>query len=231
MIEERNAGRGRPVREPAGLCIIICDNKGVTIMGKQEIMEQKILSYINERISEGVPPSIREICAALSIKSTSTVHRYLKSLEDKGLLMRGQNLNRSIRLASSGSERDRTLNVPLIGTVTAGQPILAVEEIEGYVPFRTDRYRSDELFALHVRGESMINAGILDDDIVIARKTPVARNGEIVVALIEDEATVKTFYKEKGHYRLQPENDTMDPIIVDSVAILGKVVSLLRFFE
>lgn len=200
-------------------------------MGKQEIMEQKILTYINERISEGVPPSIREICTALSIKSTSTVHRYLKTLEEKGLLMRGQNLNRSIRLASAGSENDRTLNVPLVGTVTAGQPILAVEEIEGYIPFRTDRYRSDELFALHVRGESMINAGIFDGDVIIAKKTPVASNGEIVVALIEDEATVKTFYKEKGHYRLQPENDTMDPIIVENVSILGKVVSLLRFFE
>ena len=198
--------------------------------GKQEAMEQRILSYINERISEGVPPSIREICADLSIKSTSTVHRYLKALEDKGLLTRGENLNRSIRL-STGPDSERTLNVPLIGTVAAGQPILAVEEIEGYVPFRTNRYRSDELFALHVKGESMINVGILDDDIIIARRTPVARNGEIVVALVEDEATVKTFYKEKGHYRLQPENDEMDPIIVNNVSILGKVVSLLRFFE
>ena len=198
-------------------------------MGKQEIMEQKILSYINERISEGVPPSIREICAALSIKSTSTVHRYLKSLEDKGLLTRGQNLNRSIRLASSGSERDRTLNVPLIGTVTAGQPILAVEEIKGYVPFRTDRYRSDELFALHVRGESMINAGILDDDIIIARKTPVARNGEIVVALIEDEATVKTLYREEGRVRLQPENPDFSPIYAKDVSLLGKVIAVIRY--
>ena len=197
-------------------------------MGKQEIMEKKILDYINERISEGVPPSIREICADLSIKSTSTVHRYLKQLEDKGLLTRGQNLNRSIRLAAD--QNNKTLNVPLLGTVTAGQPILAVEEIEGYVPFRTDSYKADELFALHVKGESMINAGIYDGDIIIARKTPVAHNGEIV-ALIEDEATVKTFYKEKGHFRLQPENDTMDPIIVPSVAVLGKVISLIRFFE
>ena len=198
-------------------------------MGKQEIMEKKILDYVNERISEGVPPSIREICADLSIKSTSTVHRYLKQVEEKGLLTRGQNLNRSIRLAAD--QNNKTLNVPLLGTVTAGQPILAVEEIEGYVPFRTDSYKADELFALHVKGESMINAGIYDGDIIIARKTPVARNGEIVVALIEDEATVKTFYKENGHFRLQPENDTMEPIIVPAVAVLGKVISLIRFFE
>ena len=198
-------------------------------MGKQEIMEKWILDYINERISEGVPPSIREICADLSIKSTSTVHRYLKTLEEKGLLTRGQNLNRSIRLSSD--QHNKTVNVPLLGTVTAGQPIMAVEEIEGYVPFRTDSYKAEELFALHVRGESMINAGILDGDVIIARRTPVAQNGEIVVALIEDEATVKRFYNEKGHYRLQPENDTMDPIIVPQVSILGKVISLIRFFE
>ena len=198
-------------------------------MGKQEIMEKRILDYINERISEGVPPSIREICADLSIKSTSTVHRYLKTLEEKGLLTRGQNLNRSIRLSSD--QHNKTVNVPLLGTVTAGQPIMAVEEIEGYVPFRIDSYKAEELFALHVRGESMINAGILDGDVIIARRTPVAQNGEIVVALIEDEATVKRFYKEKGHYRLQPENDTMDPIIVPQVSILGKVISLIRFFE
>ena len=192
-------------------------------------MEKRILDYINERISEGVPPSIREICADLSIKSTSTVHRYLKTLVEKGLLTRGQNLNRSIRLSSD--QHNKTVNVPLLGTVTAGQPIMAVEEIEGYVPSRTDSYKAEELFALHVRGESMINAGILDGDVIIARRTPVAQNGEIVVALIEDEATVKRFYKEKGHYRLQPENDTMDPIIVPQVSILGKVISLIRFFE
>ena len=185
-------------------------------MGKQEIMEKKILDYINERISEGVPPSIREICADLSIKSTSTEHRYLKQLD------------RSIRLAAD--QNNKTLNVPLLGTVTAGQPILAVEEIEGYVPFRTDSYKADELFALHVKGESMINAGIYDGDIIIARKTPVAHNGEIVVALIDDEATVKEFYKEQGHFRLQPRNPTMRPILTDHVSVLGKVIADIRYY-
>ncbi len=195
-------------------------------MNKQAHQEERILNYINERIGEGVPPSIREICNDLSIKSTSTVHRYLKILEEKGLLLRDQNLNRSIRLS-----QERTLQVPLVGTVTAGQPILAVESMEGYIPFQTNSYRPEDLFALHVRGESMINAGILDGDVIIARKTPTAANGEIVVALIEDEATVKRFYKENGHYRLQPENDTMEPIYTDSVSILGKVIALMRNYE
>lgn len=198
-------------------------------MKKQEQLEKQIFDYINERISEGVPPSIREICADLGIRSTSTVHRYLKILEDKGVLERDQNLNRAIRLASYG--HSRTVNVPVLGTVTAGQPILAVEEVEGYLPFRTDIYNSEDLFALKVRGESMINAGILDGDLIIARKTSTAHNGEIVVALIEDEATVKRFYKEKGRYRLQPENDYMEPIWADEVSILGMVIAVLRFYE
>ena len=129
-----------------------------------------------------------------------------------------------------GPEADNTTKVPLVGTVTAGMPILAVEQIEGYISYSGPASKDKPLFALHIRGESMINAGILDGDIVIVEKTPVAENGEIVVALIEDEATVKTFYKENGHFRLQPENDTMDPIIVDEVIILGKVKALTRYF-
>ena len=186
----------------------------------------QILNYIRDRIDDGLPPSVREICAALDIKSTSTAHKYLGELQERGLIEKSSHLNRAITLPD-----DRSIRVPLVGTVTAGQPILAVEEIEGYIPFRSRSLHSKDLFALRVRGESMINAGILDGDIVIIRRTPAAENGDIVVALVEDEATVKRFYKEAGHYRLQPENDTMDPIIVDSVAILGKVVSLLRFFE
>lgn len=186
----------------------------------------QILDYIRDRIDEGLPPSVREICAALDIKSTSTAHKYLGELQERGLIEKGNRLNRAISLPD-----DRSIRVPLLGTVTAGQPILAVEEVEGYIPIRSRSLHSKDLFALRVKGESMIDAGILDGDIVIIRRTPTAENGDIVVALVGDEATVKRFYKEKGHYRLQPENETMEPIIVDSVAILGRVVSLIRDYE
>ena len=186
----------------------------------------QILDYIRDRIDEGLPPSVREICAALDIKSTSTAHKYLGELRERGLIEKGDRLNRAITLPD-----DRSIRVPLVGTVTAGQPILAVEEIEGYIPYRSRHLHSRDLFALRVRGESMINAGILDGDIVVVRRTPTAENGDIVVALVEDEATVKRFYKEKGHFRLQPENDEMEPIIVDSVSILGRVISLIREYE
>ena len=186
----------------------------------------QILDYIRDRIDEGLPPSVREICAALDIKSTSTAHKYLGELRERGLIEKGDRLNRAITLPD-----DRNVRVPLVGTVTAGQPILAVEEIEGYIPYRSRHLHSRDLFALRVRGESMINAGILDGDIVVVRRTPTAENGDIVVALVEDEATVKRFYKEKGHFRLQPENDEMEPIIVDSVSILGRVISLIREYE
>lgn len=186
----------------------------------------QILEYIRDRIDDGLPPSVREICAALDIKSTSTAHKYLGELQERGLIEKSSHLNRAITLPD-----DRSIRVPLVGTVTAGQPILAVEEIEGYIPFRSRSLHSKDLFALRVRGESMIDAGILDGDIVIIRRTPAAENGDIVVALVEDEATVKRFYKEAGHYRLQPENDTMEPIIVDSVSILGRVISLVREYE
>ncbi len=186
----------------------------------------QILDYIRDRIDDGLPPSVREICAALDIKSTSTAHKYLGELRERGLIEKGDRLNRAITLPD-----DRSVRVPLVGTVTAGQPILAVEEIEGYIPYRSRHLHSRDLFALRVRGESMINAGILDGDIVVVRRTPTAENGDIVVALVEDEATVKRFYKEKGHFRLQPENDEMEPIIVDSVSILGRVISLIREYE
>lgn len=185
---------------------------------------QRVLEYIQERIEEGIPPSVREICAALGIKSTSTAHKYLTELQENGLIEKGDKLNRAITLPGGG----RNVRVPLLGTVTAGAPILAVEAVEDYIPYRSGGLAASELFALRVRGESMIKVGILDGDVIIVRKTTTAQNGEIVVALLEDEATVKRFYKEKGGYRLQPENDAMEPIYTESVTILGRVTALMR---
>ena len=191
--------------------------------------QKKIYEFLAERSQNGVPPSVREICAAVGLKSTSSVQANLVALEKAGYIERGDpHLKRSIRVL--GPESENTTQVPLVGTVTAGVPILAVEQIESYIPYSGSCSKDKPLFALHVRGESMINAGILSGDIVIVEKTPVAENGEMVVALIEDEATVKTFYKEKGHFRLQPENDHMDPIIVNEVAILGKVKAVIRYY-
>ncbi len=190
-------------------------------------MQRRIYDFLVERSSDGVPPSVREICSAVGLKSTSSVQAHLDALERDGYISRDPLLKRSIRIVG---QADNIVQVPIVGTVTAGMPILAVESIEGYFPY-TGRVSSDkQLFALHVRGESMINAGILDGDLIIAEKTPFARNGEMVVALIEDSATVKTFYKENGHFRLQPENDDYEPIIVDEVAILGKVVASMRYY-
>ena len=184
--------------------------------------ESAVFDLIRRSIEKGVIPSVREIGAELGIKSTSSVHRYLTSLEEKGYIERGDGLNRSIRLPGS-----QVSHIPVLGVVTAGQPILAVESVEEYIPVQL-RGNSKELFALRVRGESMIKAGILDGDLIIARRTPTAENGEIVVALIDDEATVKRFYKDNGGFRLQPENDTMEPIYTDHLMILGRVVGLQR---
>lgn len=189
--------------------------------------QQKVYDYIKECAQDSRVPSVREVCAATGLKSTSTVHLHLKTLEEKGLIERERGLNRCIRL--SGSEKSS--QVPVMGRVTAGMPILAVEDIEGYVPVSESVRRGRELFALRVCGESMINAGILDGDIAIVHSTPVADNGDIVVALVGDEATVKRFYKEDGRFRLQPENDAFEPIIVDEVALLGKLVAIYRNYE
>ncbi len=202
-------------------------NGGIT-MEKLSSTQKKIYDFLVERIGTGVPPSVREIGAYVGLKSTSSVQCNLDALERKGYIIRDPLLKRSIRIAGQSGN---TMQVPLIGTVTAGMPILAVEQIEGYIPFDGDCAGGDKLFALKVRGESMINAGILDGDIVVSRQTPVASNGEIVVALIGDEATVKRFYKEDGHYRLQPENDLFEPIIVDEVSILGKVIAVIRYIR
>lgn len=189
--------------------------------------QRKIYEFLAERSQNGVPPTVREICAAVGLKSTSSVQVNLDALEEAGYIERNPMHKRSIRV--KGQENNFT-QVPLIGTVTAGMPILAVETIEGYVPYCGTEYSDKPLFALKVRGDSMINCGILNGDIIIAEKTPSAANGEIVVALLEDEATVKRFYKEDGHFRLQPENDDYEPIISDEIIILGKVVSLIRHF-
>ena len=188
--------------------------------------ERSLLSYIKERLEDQIPPTVREICRDLGIKSTSSAHRYLKSLEAKGYISMGDNANRVIRLV--GAEFGRTSQIPLLGTVTAGQPILAFEEVTDYIPFSANGEDPKKLFALKVRGESMIEAAILDGDIVVVRQTPTVENGAIAVAMVEEEATVKRFYKEKGHYRLQPENSTMEPIIVDDCRILGKVIAVVR---
>ncbi|MFI3142020.1 MAG: transcriptional repressor LexA [Clostridia bacterium] len=196
-------------------------------MEKLNDTQERILEYLKERMGSGMSPTVREIGQVVGLKSTSSVQTNLDALEKKGYIVRDPLLKRSIRVVG---QADNIQHVPLIGQVAAGQPILAIEQIEEYIPFSGYSSSNKGMFALRVKGESMINVGIFDKDIIFVEQTPVARNGEIVVALIEDEATVKTFYKEKGHFRLQPENDTMDPIIVDQVAILGKVVALLRNF-
>lgn len=189
--------------------------------------QQKVYDYIKECLTESRIPSVREICNATGLKSTSTVHLHLKTLEERGLIERDHGMNRCIRLPGA----EKTASVPVMGRVTAGMPILAVEDVEGYVTVSETFRRGRELFALRVVGESMINAGILDGDTVIVHRTPTAENGEIVVALVGEEATVKRFYKEKGHFRLQPENDSFEPIIVDEVVLLGKVIALFRNFD
>lgn len=187
--------------------------------------EKMVFEFIKDRIEEGYPPTVREICAEFGFKSTSTAHRYINNLTAKGLLEKGNNQNRAISLTGGNG-----MKIPLVGTVTAGIPITAIEEITDYISFQPARHYSNPLFALKVRGESMINAAILDGDMVVIEQTPYAENGDIVCALVDNEsATIKTFYKEDGHYRLQPENDTMDPIIVDEVKILGKVVGVVRY--
>lgn len=187
--------------------------------------EKMVFEFIKDRIEEGYPPTVREICAEFGFKSTSKAHRYINNLTAKGLLEKGNNQNRAIRLTGGNG-----MKIPLVGTVTAGIPITAIEEITDYISFQPARHYSNPLFALKVRGESMINAAILDGDMVVIEQTPYAENGDIVCALVDNEsATIKTFYKEDGHYRLQPENDTMDPIIVDEVSILGKVVGVVRY--
>ena len=199
--------------------------------GKISAKQQEILEYIkNQILDHGYPPAVREICAAVNLKSTSSVHSHLATLEKNGYIRRDPTKPRAIEIVDDefNLTRRELRNIPIIGEVAAGQPILAEQNIAGYFPVSSDDLPSGELFVLKVRGESMINVGIYDGDQIFVQQTPVARNGDIVVALVEDSATVKTYYKEEGRYRLQPENDTMDPIYEDEVVILGKVVGLFR---
>lgn len=199
--------------------------------GKITAKQQEILEYIKECIlKKGYPPAVREICEAVHLKSTSSVHSHLETLERNGYIRRDPTKPRAIEILDDefALTRREMVQVPMIGTVAAGQPILAEENIEDYFPIPASILPNAETFMLKVKGESMINVGIFDGDQVIVERTGTARNGEIVVALVEDSATVKRFYKEKGHYRLQPENDTMEPILVEHVEILGKVIGLFR---
>lgn len=194
-------------------------------MKKMDLKQKQCLEFIKEYFDErGVAPTVREIETAMDYHSPSSAQYMLNSLEKAGYIERDPLMKRTVRIKGFDT---KAYHVPLVGTVTAGQPILAVESIEDYIPVPV-KNKGKNMFALKVRGNSMINAGILDGDMVIVEKTPVASNGEIVVALIGDEATVKRFYKEKGHFRLQPENDIYEPIIVDEVLILGKVNMVIR---
>ncbi len=194
--------------------------------------QARILAYIEQFSHEkGYPPSVREICEATGLRSTSTVHGHLIRLEKKGMLYRDSMKPRAISVPTDRQMYDtEMISVPIVGRVTAGTPILAQENIDEYISLPVTMLGEGEHYVLGVRGESMIEAGIMDGDYVVVRKQPVAYNGDIVVAMIEDEATVKRFYKENGHFRLQPENCTMMPIIVPEVTILGKVISLYRVF-
>ena len=203
--------------------------------------EKAILKFIEKKINEdGYPPSVREIGKAVGLSSTATVHGYLAKLRGKGYIKKEDKKGRTLKLLKGGNgmpientqknfySQKELIDVPLVGKITAGMPILAVENITDTFPIPIDFVGNSETFMLTVKGESMIEAGILDGDYILVRKQPDAMNGEIVVALIEDEATVKTFYKEKDHIRLQPENSTMDPIIVPDCNILGKVIGVFR---
>lgn len=200
--------------------------------GNISAKQQQILDFLkNEILNKGYPPSVREIGAAVKLKSTSSVFSHLETLEKNGYIRRDPTKPRTIEILDENFNltRREMVNVPIVGHISAGQPILAVENIENYFPIPAEFMPNVQCFMLKVKGESMINAGILDKDTILVEKRDSAKNGEIVVALVEDSATVKTFYKENGHIRLQPENDSMDPIIVPDCQILGKVIGVFRF--
>ena len=200
--------------------------------GKITTKQKEILEYIkSEIINRGYPPAVREICEAVHLKSTSSVHSHLETLEKNGYIRRDPTKPRAIEIIDEffNPTRREMVQVPMIGEVAAGEPLLAEQNIMDYFPIPMDYMPNGETFLLKVRGESMINVGIFDGDFVLVQKKPTASNGEIIVALVEDSATVKTFYKEDGYYRLQPENDALDPIIVTQCEILGKVIGVFRF--
>lgn len=201
--------------------------------GKISNKQQEILDYIKEEIlKRGYPPAVREICEAVHLKSTSSVHSHLETLEKNGYIRRDPTKPRAIEICDDNFQMVRTemVSLPVIGQVAAGLPILAEENIESYFPVPAEMVPHGESFILKVKGDSMINAGILSGDRIFVNSCNSARNGDMVVALIDDSATVKTFYREDGHVRLQPENDTMEPIIVDDCQILGIVFGVFRLF-
>ena len=202
--------------------------------GKISKKQMEILEYIkSELLRIGYPPAVREICEAVNLRSTSSVHAHLESLEKNGYIRRDPTKPRAIEIIDDtfNLTRREMVNVPMVGHVAAGEPILAEQNITNYFPIPMEFMPNNDTFMLTVRGESMVNVGIYDGDYVLVEKRQTASNGEIVVALVEDSATVKTFYKENGYYRLQPENDNMDPIIVMNCEILGKVIGVFRFLH
>ncbi len=210
--------------------------------GKISAKQREILDFIkSEILQRGYPPAVREICEAVQLKSTSSVHSHLETLEKNGYIRRDPTKPRAIEIMDDEFQSVRTgadfynnstavemVNIPIVGTVAAGQPILAQENIESYFPMPVNMVPNSDTFVLKVKGDSMINVGIFDGDSIFVEKCNTAKNGDMVVALVEDSATVKTFYKENGYYRLQPENDTMEPIIVEECEILGKVFGVFR---
>ena len=203
--------------------------------GKITAKQQEILDYIKDEIlKRGYPPTVREICETVNLKSTSSVHSHLETLEKNGYIRRDPTKPRAIEICDDNFQMVRTemVSLPVIGNVAAGQPILAVENIDAYFPIPAEYMPNEQSFMLTVKGDSMINAGIFDGDQVLVKQQATAENGDMVVALIDDSATVKTFYKENGYYRLQPENDNMEPIIITgNLQILGKVFGVFRFFS
>ena len=201
--------------------------------GKISAKQREILEYIKQEIlNRGYPPAVREICEAVQLKSTSSVHSHLETLEKNGYIRRDPTKPRAIEIIDDNFNltRREVVNVPVVGYVAAGLPLLAVQNIENYFPIPAEYMPNEQCIMLKVKGESMINAGILNGDTILVEKASTAKNGDMVVALVDDSATVKTFYKEKNHIRLQPENDHMDPIIVIDCDILGKVIGVFRFF-
>ncbi|MCC2253163.1 transcriptional repressor LexA [Ruminococcus sp. CLA-AA-H200] len=202
--------------------------------GKISKKQEEILEYIKDQIlKRGFPPAVREICEAVNLKSTSSVHAHLETLERNGYIHRDPTKPRAIEILddSFALTRREMTNVPILGQIAAGQPILAQENIEDYFPIPVEKLPNKNTFLLRVKGESMINAGILDGDFVLIEEGNTASNGDMVAAMVDDGATVKTFYREEGVFRLQPENDYMDPIIVKDVTILGRVIGVMRFFK
>ncbi len=202
--------------------------------GKISKKQTEILEYIKSQIlNKGYPPSVRDICEAVDLKSTSSVHSHLETLEKNGYIRRDPTKPRAIEIIDDNFNlvRREVVNVPIVGRVAAGQPILAVENVESYFPIPMEFMPNEQCFMLKVQGDSMINAGIFDGDTILVEQCQTARNGDMVVALVDDSATVKTFYREADHIRLQPENDSMEPIIIPDCQVLGRVFGVMRFFK